>query len=186
VEEKYFITLQKIQIMKTTSVTLLLFHFLLFPVIIMAQTDTACAVKIGSSYYINCRHIITFRGKDVLNVISTRETPVKINFDVYSSDGKKTAVVKEGKITEGASELFTISSSYTAFSFMEKSTKRIICYVKKIFDKENSRCELHVWADMYMPSGFYFQCTPETTNVEMLNNMKGATFKNSGVAISLN
>jgi hypothetical protein len=37
-----------------------------------------------------------------------------------------------------------------------------------------------------MPSGFYFQCTPETTNVPSLNYMTGNTFKNAGAAIILN
>ncbi|MBW8049368.1 MAG: hypothetical protein FVQ77_03300 [Cytophagales bacterium] len=145
-----------------------------------------CAVKIGSNYYINCKHIIVFQQQDVLTVTDTKGNSIKINFDIFSPNGKKVAAVKDGQLVEGNKDLYDIKSSDKEYTFMEKSTNRIICYVKRTFNKEKNRCELQIWADMYMPSGFYFQCTPETTNVPLLNMMKGSTFTGAESAIILN
>lgn len=150
------------------------------------QTDNVCAVKIGKNYYINCKKIISFQNQPVLTITNSQDNSIKINFDVFSTSGTKVATVKEGKLAEGNKDLYIIKLTEKEFSFIEKSTNRIICFVKKTYDQQNKRCELQVSADMYMPSGFYFQCTPETTNVPFLNNMQGATFANSDSAISLN
>ena len=95
------------------------------------------------------------------------------------------ASVKSGKVVKGNVDLFRIKSTEKEYSFTEKANNRIICLVKKTFDKINNRCELQIWLDMFMPTGFYFQCTPETTNNPILNRMSGATFSNSDAAISL-
>lgn len=144
-----------------------------------AQIDSSCAVKVGSNYYINCKRIISFQGQAVFTIKDVSSNSIHINFDVFSNKGAKLATVQDGKLVEGDNEDYAIKSTDNEFSFIEKRTNRIICYVRKINDEKNKRCELHVSADMYMPSGFYFQCTPETTNVDYLNKIKGSTFKNS-------
>ena len=168
------------------KLTLLILIFLTGTLKSNGQTETVCAVKIGSNYYINCQQIITFKNQPVLTITNSTDNSIKINFDVFSTSGKKVATVKEGKLIEGNKDLYIIKSTDKEFSFIEKSTNRIICFVKKTNDTKNKRCELQVSADMYMPSGFYFQCTPETTNVPSLNYMTGSTFDNMGAAITLN
>lgn len=153
---------------------------------IYGQSNTICAIKIGSNYYINCKRIITFSDQTILTLTNSNDNSIEINFDIFSINGKKEATVKDGKLTEGNKELYTIKSSEKEYAFIEKSTNRIICLVKKHFDPTNKRFELHVWTDMYMPNGFYFQCTPETTNVPILNYIQGSTFSNSDSAITLN
>lgn len=150
-----------------------------------AQPGNKCSAKIGSNYYINCKHIITFDGQDVFTIKNSDESDILINFEVFSENGTKTATITNSKITTGDIELFTIKSTDTEFSFVEKASNRIICFVKKVHSEETKKCELHVWVDMYMPSGFYFQCTPETTNVPSLNMIKGSIFANSDAAIQL-
>lgn len=164
-----------------------LFFIILYATInVCGQSNAIYAVKIGSNYYINCKRIITFSDQTILTITNSKDNSIKINFDIFSIDGKKEATVKEGKLTEGNKELYTIKSSEKEYAFIEKSTNRIICLVKKTFDSKNKRFELQVWTDMYMPNGFYFQCTPETTNVPFLNYIQGSTFSNTDSAITLN
>lgn len=143
------------------------------------QADSICAVKIGSNYYINCKRIISFQKQPVFTIENSLTKSININFDVFSENGKKVATVKHGKLVLGTIGVYKIISTENEFSLIEKATNRIICFVKKIYVEKNMRCELHVSVDMYMPSGFYFQCTPEITNVEYLNNIQGSTFANS-------
>ncbi len=152
---------------------------------VMAQSGNECPVKIGSSYYLNCKHIISFKDQDVFTVNYANDSEIKINFDVFNDKGEKVASVEDSKLKEGNAEFYTIKSTAVEYSFVEKATSRIVCYVKKVQNEETNKCELQIWADMYMPSGFYFQCTPETTNVAFLNGIQGAMFKNSLSAIRL-
>ena len=167
------------------NLTLIILLFLTGTLKSLGQTDSICAVKIGSNYYINCKKIISFAGQSVLTIDNSSDPLIKINFDVFSEDGIKIAAVKGGKLTIGEKSAYKIKSTETEFSFIEKTTNRIICFVKRVYDEKNRRCELQVFADMFMPSGFYFQCTPETTNVEFLNWMQGSTFTNAASAIDL-
>jgi hypothetical protein len=54
-----------------------------------------------------------------------------------------------------------------------------------IKNDSEKRSELHIWADFFLPDGGRFQCTPEESNVPMLNMLRGATFKNNETAIQL-
>jgi len=165
--------------------TILLFMFGFTALNIFAQSGGQCPAKIGDNYYLNCKHIITFKGQDVFTIKTTDESEIKINFDVFNEKGNKVATVEDSKLKEGNAELYIIKSTALEYSFIEKASSRIICYVKKVENEETNKCELQIWADMYMPSGFYFQCTPETTNVATLNMITGSTFSNVLSAIRL-
>ncbi|MBL0341184.1 MAG: hypothetical protein IPP71_09775 [Bacteroidetes bacterium] len=143
------------------------------------QKVPECAVNIGGNYYINSKHIILFNGQDILSITNTETDTIGVNFDVFSSEGKKIVEVKLGQIQMGNKSLYSIKSSSLEYTFMEIDTKRIICYVKKLADNEKYDCVYAVYVDMYMPDGKNFQCTPETTNNPVLNGMKGNTFKNA-------
>lgn len=151
----------------------------------IAQNGRGCPAKIGDNYYLNCKHIITFQGQDVFTIKNADESEIKINFEVFNSKGEKVASVENSKLKEGDTECYLIKSTEGEYSFIEKASNRIICYVKKVNDEEKNWCELQVWVDMYMPSGFYFQCTPETTNVATLNMIRGSMFADSDAAIQL-
>ena len=150
-----------------------------------AQAQNGCAVRIGSNNYINCAHTITFKGQDVLTLVKTPENAIKVNFDVFAQNGMKLAEIRNSVIAQGIKGNYNIIADDTSYTFMEKVTSRIIVHIIRHPDSKTG-CVMDVWTDMYMPSGFYFQCTPETTNVPMLNMMKGSTFTNSGSAIVLN
>ena len=156
---------------------------LVFNVHAMAQNS--CAVRIGSNNYINCGHLVTFKGQDVVTLVKTPDNAIKVNFDVFAQNGMKLAEIRNSAITQGTKSSFDIIADDTSYTFMERATSRIILHIVKRADPKTG-CVMNVWTDMYMPSGFYFQCTPETTNVPMLNMMKGSTFENAGSAIVLN
>lgn len=159
----------------------------MFSNLLQAQPDSSFSVKIGGNYYINFKKIISFSGANVLSVSEGNSGPIKMNFDVYDKNGKIAAKVKNGVLTEGNKNNYELKNTGKDFTFREKGSGRIICYAKKVAaTKKGERTQLWVWVDMYMPSGLYFTATPETTNIEMLNFMKGSTFAGAETAISLN
>jgi len=164
--------------------TMLFIGLLLFHFNVMAQNS--CAIKIGSNYFIDCKHLISYKGIDVLSLEKTPGDSITVNFDVYATNGQKVATVNKGKIVEGNKDLFEIMANDTAYTFIEKATSRIIVHIHKYTDPNSNKCVMDTWADMYMPTGFYFQCTPDTTNVNYLNWMRGNTIQGAGNAISLN
>lgn len=129
--------------------------------------------------------MIIFEDQDILTLNNTIEAAIGINLDVFSMEGKKVAKVSAGKLTEGDTSAYTIKSTSEEFTLIDNATNRILCYLKVMSKSEAFSCEIHVWADLYMPNGFSFQCTPEETNVPFLQGIKGATFSNSETAIRL-
>lgn len=150
-----------------------------------AQQTDSCYVKIGGNYYFNCDHIISFSDQDIFTFVDYGADSVRINLDIFSASGIKAASIRDGKLTAGNKTDYLIKRSEEEFTILEKATNRIICHIQKVYNQSANRCEYHISADLYMPDGFYFQCTPETTNNTILNRMKGATFKNSKHAIRL-
>jgi len=151
-----------------------------------AQYKQDITIKLGGAWYINCQHLVRFGEQDVINISLGATGEILPAIDIFSESGIKTASVSNGKLNTGNKADYSITSSEKEFTLSEKATKRVICYVKKIQNKEKNREELHVWLDLYMPDGFYFQCTPDETNVPFLQGMKGATFKNNRTAVQLN
>lgn len=144
-----------------------------------------CALKIGGNFYINCQHTILYQGQDVMTVTELDGKGSKVNFDIFSPAGVLEAKVRAGKLAEGSAANFAIVSSADAFTLVDKRDGRKVCHVEKKFNLNEERCDLFVWADLYLPDGNRFQCTPETTNVPFLNFMQGATFQNVQTAIQL-
>lgn len=159
--------------------------FLFASLTTLAQKDP-CALKIGGNFYINCEHTILYQGQDIMTVTELDDKGSKVNFDIFSPAGLLEARVRAGKLTEGSAANFAIVSSAEAFTLVDKRDGRTVCHVEKKFNLTHERCDLLVWADLYLPDGNRFQCTPETTNVPFLNFMQGATFRNVQTAIQLN
>lgn len=157
--------------------------FLMISAFAQAQyLKKSCAIKLGGAYFINCGTLVAIKGQSVFNVTDA-DSLIKANFDVFDMTGYKIASVKDGAIIDGDKELFEITSTTDEYIFKEKSTKRIICYVKR--EKVKEQCELWLWADMYFPDGIVFQCTPDDTNISWIKMMNGARFENAKVGISL-
>lgn len=93
--------------------------------------------------------------------------------------------MQAGKLAKGSTDNFVIVYSADAFTLVDKRNGRKVVYVEKKFNLGQERCDLLVWADLYLPDGNHFQCTSETTNVPFLNFMQGATFQNVQTSIKL-
>lgn len=164
----------------------LLLAFLLFAALTVMAQQAPCALKIGGNFYINCEHTILYQGQDIMTVTELDDKGSKVNFDIFSPAGVLEARVRAGKLTEGSAANFAIVSSADTFTLVDKRDGRTVCHVEKKFNLQQERCDLLVWADLYLPDGNRFQCTPETTNVPFLNFMQGGTFQNVQTAIKLN
>ncbi len=101
-----------------------------------AQPGNGCYAKIGSNYYLNCKHIITFDGQDVFTIKNSVESEILINFDVFSEKGEKIASVASSKMVAGETELFTLKSTDSDFSFVEKSSKELFVLSKRFIMKK--------------------------------------------------
>ena len=143
------------------------------------------ALKIGSSFYIDCRHTILYKGVDVMSLADIENKGAKVNFHIYSPAGVLEASVKAGKLSGNAAASFAVVSSADKFTVTDKRDGRIVCMVQKKWNNRAERWDLLVWADLYMPDGNIFQCTPETTNVPLLQMMQGSTFTGAFAAIQL-
>src|SRR5436190_7921300 len=94
--------------------------------------QNSCALKFGSSYFINCAHLIVVKGEDLFTLGSWEGASPKISFSIYSSDGKKVGEVQNGKLITGNSSDYTILSTASEFTLNDKRTSRIIFYMKKV------------------------------------------------------
>src|SRR5438105_532685 len=78
-----------------------------------------CALKFGSSYFINCAHLIVVKGEDLFTLGSWEGASPKINFTIYSSEGKKVCQIQNGQLVLGNASHYSIHSSASEFTFMD-------------------------------------------------------------------
>lgn len=163
---------------------LLPFLFLLIAGAVRGQG--ACAARIGGCYFINCKSIVKYNGQDIVTFSDWARPVATVNLDVYGSNGFMQAQVRNGKLTHGSADRFTLKSSTAEFSMVDASTSRVICLLKNVESTtDEANCQVDVWLDVFMPGSGYFHCDPSTGTEPMLQMMGGALFKNSDSAIVL-
>lgn len=168
--------------MKLAIISALLF----LPVGLLAQDKSTCAVKLGGGTFINMQHIIMYQGTDVCD-IKSRQDSIIVNMQFYSQSGSLIANVVNSRLMGGGKGDLTLKHSNSEFSLISKSTKQILCLVKRVENLQTQMCELHVWMDTYLPHKFYLHCTPDDNYSPQLQNIifKGATMSNGITAISI-
>lgn len=156
----------------------------------MAATTTAqssdISLKIGGSYFINCKRTIAFGEQAVMTVSGDDKTGRKVNFDIFSPSGTLDASLRDGNFSGAKARFYAVSRFADGFTVVDTRNDRTVLKIVSVENKAMKRNDLHVWADFFLPNGERFQCTPEECNVPMMQMMKGATFKNNETAIQLN
>jgi hypothetical protein len=172
--------------MKTRIPIYLLGFTLLFTLVSIRsiQAQDIC-LKIGANYFINCKSVLTIRGHPVLQMTGDDNTGRKVMFAIYASNGKLDATLADGKFSGTHAKHFQIQQDPNGFTIFDDRDKRMILKCEGHYNESKKRKESHIWAQLYLPDGSMFQCTPETSNVPMLEMMKGSTFSNSGSAITI-
>jgi len=143
-------------------------------------------LKIGSNYFINCKNVISINGHPILQMTGDDATGRKVSFEIYSANGALDATLRDGKLSGQNANFYKISQEPNGFTLSDGRDKHIVLRVEGHYNEKEKRKEDFVWAQLYLPDGNIFQCTPETTNVEYLQYMSGSTFRNSDSAIELN
>ena len=151
----------------------------------ISQSDSSITLKMGNNYFTDCEKTVVFKGQEIFDIDKSIDSKINISFIIYDENGVQLAEVKSGKMISGKSENYTLSNSAEKFSLVEKSTGRIISFVKRVYNDKEKRYEYHVSADLFLPDGYAFQCTPESSNIPMLNMMQGSNFIGSGTAITI-
>lgn len=180
-------TKKKITMKKTLKIALLLLSgATILTTGLAAQNEKDVCLKIGGSYFINCKRTIAFGDQAVMSVSGDDKSGRKVNFDIFSPRGVLDASLKDGRFSGPQANAYAIKSTGEGFTITDTRSDRIVLMIKNVENKTRNRNELHVWADFFLPNGNRFQCTPEECNVPMLQMMKGATFERNETAIQLN
>ncbi len=153
---------------------------------LFAQDQKEVCLKIGGCYFINCKRTIAFGEHSVMTVSGDDQYGRKINFDIYSPNGVLDASLEDGKFSGPNASAFAVVRIGEGFTITDTRSDRIVLKVLHVENKNQNRNELHIWADFFLPNGNRFLCTPEESNVPILQMMNGTTFKNNETAIQLN
>jgi hypothetical protein len=161
--------------------------FLLAGIIVSATTLSGqdVCLKIGGSYFINCKRTIAFGEQAIMTVSLDDKNRRMVNFDIFSQEGVLDASLKDGKFSGRQANAYVVENIGEGFAVTDTRSKRVVLKVMGVKNEDQKRNELHVWGDFFLPDGGRFQCTPEESNVPMLNMVRGATFKNNETAIQL-
>lgn len=120
-----------------------------------------------------------------MTVSGNDSTGRMVNFEIYAPSGVLEASLKEGKFTGSQAASFEAKSIKDGFTVTDTRNSRVVLKVVSIYSDENKRDEMNVWGDFFLPNGGRFMFTPETSNLPMLDMMKGSTFRNVGTAIQI-
>jgi hypothetical protein len=166
-----------------TFILLLALWTLSFSVTFGQQDDFA--LKICGSYYVKCARTIVFGEHSILNIVGDDLRGRKVSFDIYSPNGILEATLQDGRFSGPGEINFTVHLFDEGFDVLDIRDRRVILRIIRQDNPSQSRVDLLVWADLYLPDGNRFQCSPEDCNVPMLSMMKGVTFSNVNTAIQL-
>ena len=159
---------------------------LLLPVALTGFSQNTCALKFGSCYFINCKHILVEFGDDVFTLGEWNDELPEVTFTIRAQNRRVLALVANGRLIYFSKSHFTVKSSTEEYSVVDDSTKRIIFLMKKVKpDHEDFTCQIDLYADLVMKNLDFFQCSPEKCNLNVMQNMNGAIFKGSDVVFTI-
>jgi hypothetical protein len=175
--------MKHLELMKkiTFSIYLVFIHVMS----VFAQ-ENHCTTKLGGVYFTDCKKFIFAGEQEVLNIRAIEGQMYLLSFQVYNPNRQRIAEIKDNEFVTGNKEQFIIKKTEDEFLLEEISTQRILLYFKRVEKEELYECLYHLWLDFYMPDGNIFQASPEESNLKVLQNMRGASFKRIGTCIHLN
>lgn len=149
----------------------------------MWEIENHFKVRIGGNLYIDTPNIITYKDESLFTLKRHDETGyLGIYFEIHDAAGKHIASVKRSEIYSGDKEAYRIDGSLNRYIFTERASGKVICDIKK---REAAHpAELDVSVQLYTPSGFLFNATPEQTNLGGIV-MRGCTFVSCGTAFAI-
>jgi hypothetical protein len=151
-----------------------------------AQAQKDVSLKIGGNYFINCKRTIVLGDYTILSVSGDDESGRMVNFSIYGPDGRLDARLHEGSFEGPRAEYYKIQTAPNGFQIVDTRVDRIVLKILRVENPQYKRTDMHVWAEFFLPNGQLFQCSPEESNVPMLQMIKGSTFSNNDTAIQLN
>jgi len=138
-------------------------------------------VKIGNNIFINTPNIVMYGEEPLFKIYrSTSDGLLGIDFDIYDERGIKVATIRKGMIVDGNEDDFIFVRNFDHYTIIEKTSKRIICDLKK--REMAGEVELELNLKTYTKKGFLFEATPEGMNIES-NFLSGNIIKDGQVGI---
>jgi hypothetical protein len=149
----------------------------------MWEVEDRFHVRIGGNTYINCDAIVAYKGQSLFTLRRHDDNGyLGIYFEIYDAKGKHIASVKRNEIYYPDKDAYKIDGSEDRYVFSEVATGRVLCDIRK--RKDAHPAELDVSVELYTPSGFLFNATPDQTNVGGIV-LRGSTFSDCGVGIAI-
>jgi hypothetical protein len=140
-------------------------------------------VKLGGNFYINTPVLVAFKGTPLFTLKRHDDNGyLGIYFEIYNAKGEHIASVKRNEIYYGDKTAYEINGSMTRYIFSEKASGRVICDIKRY--QAALPAELDVSVQLYTPSGFLFDATPEGTNLPGLYVVRNCTIENLAIGIA--
>ena len=147
----------------------------------MWEVEENFRVRIGGNTYINTSNILVYSGKSLFTLKRHSDNGyLGIYFEIYDASGQHLASVKRNEIYVGDKNAYKIQGSLNRYVVTERATDQIICDIEK--RHEAHPAELDVSVKLYTPSGFFFNASPNQTNMGGIT-MTGNTFIGGAAAI---
>lgn len=150
----------------------------------LAQQESF-ALKICGSYFIRCERTIVLGDHSVLNIVRDDRQGWKVSMDIFGPGGVPEATLRDGRFSGPGANHYTVQLFEEGFDVLDLRDTRVLLRVKREDNPEKKRVDLLVWADLYLPDGKRFQCSPDDCNMPTIRMMKGNTFQGGKAAIIL-
>ncbi len=149
----------------------------------MWEVEDNFKVRIGGNTYIDTPNILVCQGQSLFTLKRHADNGyLGIYFEIYDSTGKHVASVKRNEIYFGDKDAYQIDGSLNRYVFTERASGQVLCDIKK--RDEAHPAELDVSVKLHTPSGFFFNASPDRTNIGGLV-MSGNTFIGGAAAIMI-
>ena len=148
----------------------------------MWQIENKFKVRIGGNTYIDTANIIVYKGKPLFSLRRHEDGYLGIDFEIYDAEGSLVATVKRNEIYLGNKDDYQIDGTYNSYTLTEVASGNVLCQIKK--RGEAHPAELEVSVQLYTPSGFLFNASPDTTNFGGIQ-MTDCTFVGGAAAIAI-
>lgn len=81
-----------------------------------AAQNNDVSLKIGGSYFINCKRAIAFGEQSVMSVSGDDKTGRKVDFDIFSPSGTLDASLKDGNFSGAKAKFYAVNRFNDGFT----------------------------------------------------------------------
>jgi tetratricopeptide (TPR) repeat protein len=139
-------------------------------------------VKFGGNTYTNTPNLLTFNNQSFLYFGGWQSNKPALGLIIYGPDGKKNGEYKNGELFSAPELELMLAQTPNELIIKEKQSGKEIFRLKREVEENH----FSISGELFSPSGYLIKFSPESSNLLMLELIKGAAFYNSPRGISVN